>query len=81
LGFVCWAMQSACSTPVDPGDSAPSDDDAVVDAEILCEGIEGEGYAEGDISMDWSLKDIDGKSVSLYDYCGQVIYIEDTTAW
>ena len=46
-----------------------------------CDNLVGEGFAEGQISMNWSLQDIDGNEVSLYDYCGQAIYIEDTTLW
>jgi len=73
---------SACKSSPDDNDSPP-DTDAVVDSSSPspCEGMEGEGYGEGDISMDWTLQTVDGESVSLYDYCGQVIFIEDTTAW
>ena len=60
-----------------------TDNDGVVDTDgsVPCDGVTGEGYGEGDISMDWTLNDKNGNPVSLYDYCGRVIYIEDTTAW
>ena len=41
----------------------------------------GEGYAVGQISMNWTLNDKNGKPVSLYDYRGKVIYFESGSEW
>ena len=41
----------------------------------------GEGYAVGQISMNWTLNDRDGKPVNLYDYRGKVIYFESGSEW
>ena len=68
---------SACGSQ---GPSDPQDSDGIVDT-TTCEDLQGEGYGVGEISMNWSMQDINDQTVSLYDYCGRVIYIEDTTAW
>ena len=75
LGFTF--LLGACGSQ---GPSDPKDSDGIVDANA-CEDLQGEGYGVGDISMNWSMQDINDQTVSLYDYCGRVIYIEDTTAW
>ena len=71
----------ACGAP-EPEDTQDTQDtqdtSGVVDA---CADPQGEGYGVGDVSMDWSLQDINGQTVSLYDYCGRVVYIENTAAW
>jgi len=78
----------ACGTPNadsaadEPGASDPVDTSVPGDtAADVCDDPVGEGFGEGQISMDWTLEDLDGRSVSLYDYCGRVIYIENTAAW
>ena len=43
--------------------------------------IQGEGNAVGQIAKNWTLKDHDGKSVSLYDFRGKVIYFESGSEW
>ena len=82
---VVFACLNACggSEPSDSDGGADTDLDGVADSSdaLACDGITGEGYGEGDVSMDWTLNDMNGNPVSLYDYCGRVIYIEDTTAW
>lgn len=49
--------------------------------EFSCDAIVGEGYAVGQVSMNWTLGDADGQAHSLYEFCGRPIYIEDTAAW
>ena len=59
----------------------PDDSDSETDGTADCEEVQGEGFGEGQISMNWTLQDVNGTSVNLYDYCGKPVYIEDTTAW
>ena len=80
-----WFLFSlACGQGVPTGESP---DDDIIDSEsdpedgLACVDIQGEGYGLGQVSMDWTLQDIEGREVSLHDYCGRVVYIEDTTAW
>jgi hypothetical protein len=46
-----------------------------------CEGLVGEGWAEGQIAENWSLPDVDGQMVELYDFCGKVVYFEEGAGW
>ena len=46
-----------------------------------CDGIVGEGFAEGQIAENWTLNDADGNPVNLHDYCGKVIYFESGSEW
>lgn len=55
--------------------------DSDVQVASACDAPVGEGWGEGQISHNWTLKDRGGSDVSLYDYCGRVIYIEATAAW
>jgi hypothetical protein len=41
----------------------------------------GEGYAVGQISMNWTLQDQNGQPVNLYDHRGKVIYFESGSEW
>ncbi len=79
MGLMLGVM--ACKTSSDEPHDTDKPGDTDTDDGLACADIQGEGYGKGDISMDWTLQDVNGKSVSLYDYCGQVVYIEDTTAW
>jgi hypothetical protein len=71
-------LLGACGSPEAEDTQDTQETGGVVDA---CADPQGEGYGVGDVSMDWSLQDINGQTVSLYDYCGRVIYIENTAAW
>ena len=46
-----------------------------------CANLKGEGHAVNQIAENWTLKDRNGADVSLYDYCGNVIFIEDGAEW
>lgn len=48
---------------------------------VGCGDIQGEGFAVGQISSNWTLLDASGAPVELYDYCGQVIYLESGSEW
>jgi len=43
--------------------------------------VVGQGYAVGQISMNWTLKDLNGKTVKLHDYLGKVIFFESGSEW
>ena len=47
-----------------------------------CNGeLEGEGYAKGDISTDWSMKDQFGEEVNLHAFCDNVVYVVFAAFW
>ncbi len=70
LGGGCGASEA-----LDSDGGADTDSDGVADSSdaLSCDGVVGEGYGEGNISMDWTLNDVDGNGVSRYDDCGRAI--------
>ena len=80
-----FGVLMACGGTSTDGTMPPTDDVQQPDTDVKdddgCADLSGEGYGMGDVSMNWTLTDIDGKPVSLHDYCGRVVFIEDTTAW
>lgn len=63
------------------GDKGPGADSTVDAPGDTGKPLVGEGYKVGQISMNWTLTDVNGKAVNLWDYRGKVIYFESGSEW
>ncbi len=68
---------------VDPGPEVDPEPDVNPEPEVdpRPQPPQGEGYVEGQIAENWTLKNGGGVEVSLHDYYGKVIFFEAGSEW